>query len=61
MDDTTPFHRGELLLQDRLGVRADVHSYAPRVIRPQMPDQHREFFANLSYFFIGSVDASGAP
>jgi predicted pyridoxine 5'-phosphate oxidase superfamily flavin-nucleotide-binding protein len=60
-EDKTPFHRGELLIQERLGVRDRVHSYAPRVIRSYMPDQHRNFFARLPYFFIGSVDHSGQP
>ncbi|MEX0299014.1 MAG: pyridoxamine 5'-phosphate oxidase family protein, partial [Kordiimonas sp.] len=57
----TPFHDGELAIQDKLGVRQSVASYAPRVIRPYMPDQHREFYAALPYFFIGTVDENGSP
>ncbi len=30
-------------------------------IRDFMPDQHRQFFAQLSYIFIGAVDAAGWP
>ncbi len=57
----TPFHAGELALQDKLGVKDMVHSYAPRVIRPFMPDQHRMFYTSLPYFFMGSVDEEGWP
>ncbi len=57
----TPFHRGELILQEKMGVRDQVHSYAPRMIRSYMPDQHRAFFSSLSYFFMGGLDKSGAP
>ena len=59
--ETNPFHKGELAIQDRLGVREKVAKYAPRMIRPFMPDQHREFFAALPYFFVGAVDDKGAP
>lgn len=57
----TPFHRGELAIQDRLGVRERVHSYAPRFIRDHMPDEHREFFAALPQVIVGSVDDQGRP
>lgn len=57
----TPFHKGELALQEKLGVKDQVHSYAPRVIRPYMPDQHREFYASLPQLFIASVDTEGLP
>jgi predicted pyridoxine 5'-phosphate oxidase superfamily flavin-nucleotide-binding protein len=30
-------------------------------IRDYMPDQHRQFFAGLSYIFIGSLDRAGRP
>ncbi len=55
-DLPTPFHDGELALQDKFGVRDKVHAYAPRVIRSFMPDQHREFYSALPYFFMSSVD-----
>ena len=57
----TPFHRGELEIQDRVGVRERVHSYAPRVIRDHMPNEHRAFFAQLPQLIVGSVDAEGRP
>lgn len=57
----TPFHAGELAVQDQFGVREAVQSYAPRMIRRFMPDQHREFYTALPYFFMASVDNDGAP
>jgi hypothetical protein len=30
-------------------------------IRDFMPDQHREFFAQLPYLFVGAIDAAGWP
>ena len=58
---TTPFHKGELALQERLGVKDMVGNYAPRVIRDHMPNQHRDFFSTLPYFMLGSVDTDGQP
>lgn len=43
----TPFHRGELEIQERLGVREKLHSAAPRFITDRLPDQHREFYGAL--------------
>ena len=59
MDAT--FHEGELSLQERTGVRARMAQAGPRVIRDHMPDQHREFFAQLPFIVMGSVDAQGQP
>jgi uncharacterized protein len=56
-----PFHTGELALQEKFGVKDQVAKYGPRMIRPSMPDQHRDFFESLPYFFIGSMDDNGLP
>ncbi len=60
-DAVSPFHGGELAIQEKLGVREKVQKYATKMVRPYMPDQHREFFAELRYFFLGSVDEAGMP
>ena len=57
----TPFHRGELEIQERLGVREKVHSYAPRFITDRLSDQHREFYGALPQLIVGSVDQRGRP
>jgi len=56
----TPFHAGELAMQERVGMRERIAG-AASFIRTSMPDQHREFFAALPFFFIGARDNSGQP
>jgi uncharacterized protein len=55
------FHEGEVALQERAGSRAKLAELGPRVIRDHMPDQHREFFAQLPFIVAGTVDADGQP
>ncbi len=54
------WHAGETFIQEQLGVRERLEALGPRVIRPFMPDQHRQFFAQLPFVVLGSVDAEGA-
>jgi uncharacterized protein len=63
MTDTleTPFHGGELELQERAGWREKLAKGAPRFIRDHMTDQHREFFAQLPFIAAGLLDAAGNP
>jgi predicted pyridoxine 5'-phosphate oxidase superfamily flavin-nucleotide-binding protein/NAD(P)H-flavin reductase len=58
---TSPFHEGEVAIQERLGIREDVEAVGRRFIRPYMPDQHRDFFEQLPFMIIGSVDEQGWP
>lgn len=57
---TSPFHPGEQAVQTRAGVRKQAESVG-RVIRDEMPDQHRTFFAQQPWLLLGSVDADGQP
>jgi ferredoxin-NADP reductase/predicted pyridoxine 5'-phosphate oxidase superfamily flavin-nucleotide-binding protein len=57
----SPFHQAELEIQERLGVRKKLHNSARAGIRNFMPDQHREFFAQLPFLMIGAVDHDGQP
>jgi predicted pyridoxine 5'-phosphate oxidase superfamily flavin-nucleotide-binding protein len=57
----SPFHAGELELQERAGWRERLAHGAGRVIRDHMPDQHREFFAQLPFVAAGMLDAAGMP
>ncbi len=59
--DDSPFHRGELALQTRYGSRESLASAAGRAIRNFMPDQHREFYEQLPFIIVGSVDEQGNP
>lgn len=56
-----PFHAGERALQERLGVAERMRGVGQRVIRPFMPEQHRDFFAQLPFVLVGAVDTMGRP
>ncbi|MBS0429198.1 MAG: pyridoxamine 5'-phosphate oxidase family protein [Proteobacteria bacterium] len=55
------FHAGERALQAEDGVREQLAMVGTRVIRDHMPQQHRDFFAQLPFLVLGSVDAEGQP
>ncbi len=57
----SPFHPGECAIQSRLGVRERVEEVGRRIIRDQMPDQHREFFVEQPLLFLGSLDETAQP
>ena len=59
--EASPFHAGEQAIQDRVGRREEMERFGRRIIRPFMPDQHREFFAALPFAVIGALDADGRP
>jgi predicted pyridoxine 5'-phosphate oxidase superfamily flavin-nucleotide-binding protein len=59
--DETPFHRGERAVQQRLGLLEKLDRHGRLGIRDFMPDQHREFFAQLPFLIVGSVDHAGQP
>ena len=57
----SPFHAGEQAFQKATGKREAMESFGQRAIRPYMPEQHREFFAQLPFMVVGSVDDHGWP
>ncbi len=57
----SPFHRGEQILQQRLGVRDKMERFGRQVIRDQLPAQHRDFYARLPFVFAGHADGEGWP
>jgi uncharacterized protein len=59
--DAPVFHEGELALQEAAGSRARLAEFGARVIRDFMPDQHRDFFAQLPFLIAGTLDAQGQP
>ena len=58
---SSPFHKGEREIQERLGVREQLEEVGTRFIRGYMPGEHRAFYAQLPFLFIGSVDNRGRP
>lgn len=58
---TSPYHRGEQELQDRLGKKERMEVVGRHIHRPYMPDEHREFFKQLPILVVGSVDQQARP
>ncbi len=57
-----PFHAGEIEAQRRAGFAVDeIAEIGSRMLRDFMPDQHRQFFAQLPQLVVGTVDAGGRP
>jgi len=57
----SPFHSGERAVQERLGVRTKLEEVGRRVIRDYLPEQHRQFFAQLPFLIAGTVDQQSRP
>ena len=57
----SPFHAGERLAQHRAGKAAQLEALGRRLVRAEMPEQHRLFFAQLPFVVLGGLDARGVP
>ena len=57
----SPWHAGEQQLQAHVGVAERMDALGRRVIRGEMPDQHRTFYQQLPFMLYGAVDADGNP
>jgi predicted pyridoxine 5'-phosphate oxidase superfamily flavin-nucleotide-binding protein len=55
------FHTAEQSLHNKLDIGERQHELGLRMIRDHMPDQHRDFFSDLSSVHIGAVDPDGHP
>lgn len=60
MTTASPFHEGEQRVQRRVGVRR-VEGWARKVIRSEMPDQHRDFYRELPLVVAAARDTAGRP
>ena len=58
---TSPYHAGEMRVQEQAGAREPAERIGRRSIRDYLSEQHRDFFSLLSYLFVGTVDAAGRP
>ncbi len=58
--ERSPFHAGEQLVQERLGVRA-VETWARRVVRDHLPEEHRRFHAAQPFLVAAARDREGRP
>lgn len=59
--EQSPFHEGELAIQERVGVREKMDALGRRAARRYLTEQHKAFFPMLPYIFVGSVDENGQP
>jgi len=57
---TSPWHEGELTIQQHAGVLDRMAAVGPRNIRHHLIQQHREFFPLLPFIVVGAVDPHGA-
>lgn len=55
----SPWHAGELAMQRAAGMAERMDSVGRKVVRDHMPEQHREFFAQLPFVVLGAVDPAG--
>ena len=61
MSTASVFHAGEIELQRAAGSAERLARVGSQVIRPFLPEQHRDFFALLPFVVVGSLDAHGQP
>lgn len=61
MNLQSPWHAGEKQVQAHVGVAERMEALGPKVIRNQLPDQHRQFYQQLPFMLYGAVDADGNP
>ncbi len=57
----SPFHVGEIAIQERLGVQKKIDQQGRRFIRDYLIEQHRQFYSQLPFLVAGTVDARGCP
>ncbi|MCP1557701.1 UNVERIFIED_ORG: putative pyridoxine 5'-phosphate oxidase superfamily flavin-nucleotide-binding protein [Methylobacterium sp. SuP10 SLI 274] len=57
----SPWHRGEVAIQESVGMAGRMAELGPRVIRDHLTEQHRAFFPLLPFAVLGSVDGEGRP
>jgi ferredoxin-NADP reductase/predicted pyridoxine 5'-phosphate oxidase superfamily flavin-nucleotide-binding protein len=53
------WHDGEKFIQEKVGVADRMKIVGKRVIRDYLPAEHREFYAQIPFIVLGSVDDEG--
>ncbi|KAJ3272547.1 hypothetical protein HDV01_005499 [Terramyces sp. JEL0728] len=54
-------HAGEIFVQQKRHVPLEISTVIPRITNDDMPMQHADFFSNLTYFGIATLDSFGRP
>jgi len=60
-ETVSPFHKGEQFIQEKLGVREKMERFGRQVIRGFIPEQHRDFYQQLPFIFVGHADEDQWP
>src|ERR1700733_9682509 len=55
----SPWHEGELRLQQRAGAVEKMDDLGRRFVRDYLTDQQREFYPQLPFAVLGAVDPAG--
>jgi predicted pyridoxine 5'-phosphate oxidase superfamily flavin-nucleotide-binding protein len=55
----SPWHAGEIALQQQAGVAVRMDEIGRRVLRDHLIDQHRAFYTQLPFVVLGTVDDAG--
>lgn len=58
---SSPWHAGEVRLQEILGVDARMEEVGRKVLRDHIIEQHRLFYPQLPFAVLGTVDGDGNP
>jgi len=58
-NETSPWHEGELSIQRNAGVVERMDPIGRRVVRDHLLLQHRDFYPQLPFIAVGSVDPAG--
>jgi predicted pyridoxine 5'-phosphate oxidase superfamily flavin-nucleotide-binding protein len=58
-ESASPWHAGEIALQKTVGVAERMAEIGQRVLRDHLIDQHRDFYPQLPFIVLASVDAGG--
>lgn len=57
--NASPWHAGEIAMQRSIGVAERMDEIGRRVVRDHLIDQHRQFYPQLPFVVLGTVDANG--
>jgi len=58
-ENAAPWHAGEITLQKKAGVAERMSEIGQRVLRDHLIDQHRDFYPQLPFIVLGTVDTRG--
>ncbi len=59
--ESSPWHPGERILQETVGVADRMAAVGSKVLRPYMPEQHRNFYQQLPFILAGVIDNKNRP